>query len=63
MPREPLVIGVLLGEGIGPEVVAAALDVLDAVTTGSGVPVKICDVTAFSCTSAGVERGSNAGSR
>jgi 3-isopropylmalate dehydrogenase len=43
MPREPLVIGVLLGEGIGPEVVAAALDVLDAVTTGSGVPVKICD--------------------
>jgi hypothetical protein len=35
-------------------------------STGTGlrpIPVKICEVTAFSCTSAGIERGSNAGSR
>src|SRR3979490_2162107 len=35
-------------------------------STGTGlrpIPAKICEVTAFSCTSAGVERGSTAGSR
>ena len=35
-------------------------------STGTGlrpIPAKICDVTAFSCTSAGADRGSNAGSR
>ncbi len=42
-PGEPLVIGVLPGEGIGPEVVAAALGVLTAVTSRSGIPLKICD--------------------
>src|SRR4051794_36654785 len=30
--RQPLLIGVLLGEGIGPEVVGAALEVLDSAT-------------------------------
>ena len=35
-------------------------------STGTGlrpIPVKICEVTAFNCSSAGVERGSYAGSR
>ena len=35
-------------------------------STGTGlrpIPVKICEVTAFSCTSAGIDRGSNAGRR
>jgi 3-isopropylmalate dehydrogenase len=40
--REQHVIGVLQGEGIGPEVVRAALDVLDAVRF-PGLTLEICD--------------------
>ena len=45
---------------------AGALRKTDGSSTGTALrpmPVKICDVAALSCTSAGVERGSNAGNR
>ena len=35
------VIGALSGEGVGPEVVGAALDVLEAVAEGSAVPFAV----------------------
>jgi 3-isopropylmalate dehydrogenase len=37
----PHVLGVLVGEGIGPEVVDAALVVLDAVASGSGLRLEV----------------------
>ena len=37
-------IGVLPGEGIGPEVIAAALGVLTSVTSRAGIPLKTCEV-------------------
>ena len=40
--REPHVIGVLQGEGIGPEVIRATLEVLDAVTF-PGLSLEICE--------------------
>ena len=39
--HDPCIIGVLPGEGIGPEVVEAALLVLDAVTQASQLPVTV----------------------
>ena len=39
----PLLIGVLRGEGIGPEVTRAALEVLDAVTRQTGLAIEICE--------------------
>jgi 3-isopropylmalate dehydrogenase len=39
--REPIVIGVLPGEGIGPEIVAAGLTVLDAVQESSELTVDV----------------------
>ena len=39
----PLLIGVLRGEGIGPEVTRAALEVLDAVTPHTGLAIEICE--------------------
>src|SRR5437870_11905454 len=36
-PKAPYRLGVLPGEGVGPEVVAAALDVLDAVANSHGL--------------------------
>ncbi len=39
----PLVIGILQGEGIGPEVTRAALEVLDAVTARTGLVIEICE--------------------
>ena len=53
-PAEPLVIGVLPGEGIGPEVVAAALGVLTSVTSRAGIPLKICEVSDVSPVCPGV---------
>lgn len=38
----PMVIGVFRGEGIGPEVVRAALDVLDTLAAASNRSLKIC---------------------
>jgi 3-isopropylmalate dehydrogenase len=47
LPRKrvaaPLVIGVLRGEGIGPEVIRASLEALDAVIPHTGLAIEICD--------------------
>ena len=40
--RKGVLIGVLPGEGIGPEVIASALDVLHAVAAAANVPVDVC---------------------
>lgn len=40
-PRAPYRIGVLEGEGSGPEIVRVALDVLDAVSVATGVPFDV----------------------
>jgi len=40
-PRGPHLIGVLPGEGVGPEVISAALDVLDAVGPVAGVKFEL----------------------
>lgn len=40
-PRDPCLVGVLAGEGIGPEVVEAALLVVEAVTRAQRLPVTI----------------------
>ena len=39
----PLLIGILRGEGVGPEIIGAALDVLDAVTKAKGLGVQVCE--------------------
>src|SRR5262245_8876513 len=39
----PILIGVLPGEGIGPEVVAAALDVLKAIAPRTGLAIEISE--------------------
>ena len=41
VPRAPFRIGVLEGEGSGPEIVRVALDVLDAVSAATGVPFDV----------------------
>jgi 3-isopropylmalate dehydrogenase len=40
-PRAARVIGAIAGEGVGPEVVGAALDVLDALDEGSPAPFAV----------------------
>ena len=39
----PIHIGVVRGQGIGPEVVGAALTVLDAVNEATSLPVEVID--------------------
>jgi 3-isopropylmalate dehydrogenase len=40
---EPLLVGVFRGEGIGSEVISAALDVLEAVSSQAGFEIEICE--------------------
>jgi len=40
----PVLIGLLRGEGVGPEIIAAALDVLDAVAKPANLKLEICEI-------------------
>ena len=42
-PEQPPLIGLVLGEGVGPEVIAAALEVLSAITDSATLTIEACE--------------------